>query len=54
MNDSIKARLEALHMVHYYDEILYPEAPWTGDGYAGDGYAGNGIEAPTTRAIRVP
>ncbi len=42
------------HMVRYYDEILYPEAPWTGDGYAGDGYAGNGIEAPTTRAIRVP
>ena len=42
------------HMVRYYDEILYPETPWSGDGYAGDGYAGNGLEAPTTQAIRVP
>ena len=41
-------------MVRYYDEILHPEAPWSGDGYAGDGYAGDPFEAPTSRAIRVP
>ncbi len=41
-------------MARYYDEALYPEAPWAGDGYAGDGYAGHVVEAPTAQAIRVP
>lgn len=39
-------------MVRYYDEALYPEAPWAGDGYAGDGYPDNVLEAPPSQAIR--
>lgn len=38
-------------MARYYDEALYPETPWVGDGYAGDGYAGD-VEAPPSQAIR--